>query len=195
MRDDTRGKHPGSLAATTIVSFANQVGYVQGAGELEAAASIQRLAVSCLDRASLAQARPKFPVAAERELRTLAQALDALMSGQIMTAIRASTAAFFSFCSNARYSKPHTATEMDFRLCEFVQHACDIPADALSLMLYVGSSKAVSDYYGHGAKMNCRYELIPCRSFFLLAMVGAALEENANRNVALDRFSRSLENQ
>ena len=61
MRDDTRVRQvartiPGSLAASTIVSFARQVGYAQGAGELEAAANIQRLPVSHLDRALLAQA-------------------------------------------------------------------------------------------------------------------------------------------
>ena len=50
-------------------------------------ANIQRSAVSYLDRALLAQAEPKFPVATERELGTLAEALDALMSGQIMAAI------------------------------------------------------------------------------------------------------------
>ena len=69
------------------MSFACQVSNVQGAGELEAAANIQRLAVSYLNRASQAQAGPKFPVAAERELRTLAEALGALMSRQIMTAM------------------------------------------------------------------------------------------------------------
>ena len=89
MRDDMRvrqvaRKHPGSLAASTIVSFARQVGYAQGARELEA---IQRLAVSYFDRSLLAQVGPKFPVAAERELRILAEALDALMSGQVMTAM------------------------------------------------------------------------------------------------------------
>ena len=92
MRDDTRvrqvaRKHPGSLAASTIVSFARQVGQAQGAGELEAAANIQRPAVSYLDRALLAQDGPKFPVAAERELRTLAEALDALMGGRILAAM------------------------------------------------------------------------------------------------------------
>ena len=77
----------GSLTASTIVSIARQVGNAQGAGELEAAANIQRLAVSYLDRASLAQAGPKFPVAAEKELRTLAEASDVLMSGQMMAAM------------------------------------------------------------------------------------------------------------
>ena len=43
--------------------------------------------VSYFDRALLSQVVPLFPVAAERELRTLAEALDALMSGQIMTAM------------------------------------------------------------------------------------------------------------
>ena len=91
MRDDTQvrqvaRKHPGSLAST-IVSFARQVGHAQGAGELEATANIQRLAVSYLDRALLAQARPKFPVSAESKLTTLAEALEALMSGQLMTAM------------------------------------------------------------------------------------------------------------
>ena len=57
--DDTRGrqvarKHPGSLAASTTVSFARQVGYTQPTGELEAAAKEQRPAVSYLDRALLA---------------------------------------------------------------------------------------------------------------------------------------------
>ena len=64
MRDDTRvrqmaRKHPGSLAASTIVSF-------DRAGELEAAANIQRLAVSYLDHAFLPHAGPKFPVTTER---------------------------------------------------------------------------------------------------------------------------------
>ena len=56
MRDDTRvrqvaRKRPGSPAASSNVSFARQVRNAQGAGELEAAAKIQRLAVSFLDRA------------------------------------------------------------------------------------------------------------------------------------------------
>ena len=69
------------------MSLARQVGHAQGFGELEAAANIQRQAVSYLDRALLAHAGAKLPVAAERELRTLAEALDALMSGQIMAAM------------------------------------------------------------------------------------------------------------
>ena len=78
---------PGSLAASTIVSFARQIGYAQATRELEAAANVRRLAVSYIDRALLSQAGPRFPVPAERELRTLAEALDALMSRQIMTAM------------------------------------------------------------------------------------------------------------
>ena len=90
--DDTRGhqvarKHPGSLAASTIVSFARQIGYAQTTGELEAGANVRRLVVSYFDRALLAQVGPRFPVLAERERRTLAEVLDALMSGQIMTAM------------------------------------------------------------------------------------------------------------
>ena len=80
-------KHPGSLAASTIVSFARQVGHAQATGELEAAANVQRPAVSYLDRALLAQAGPRFPVPVEREPRTLAETLDALLSGQTMTAM------------------------------------------------------------------------------------------------------------
>ena len=91
MRDDTRVRQvarmlPGSLAASTIVSFARQVGYTQAKRELEAAAKVRRPAVSYLDRALLAQAGPRSPVPAERELRTLAETSDALLSGQIMTA-------------------------------------------------------------------------------------------------------------
>ena len=90
MRDDTRvrqvaRKHAGSLEASTTVSFARQIRHAQATGELEAAASVRRLAVSYLNRALLDQAGPRFP--AERELRTLAEAFDALMSGQIMTAM------------------------------------------------------------------------------------------------------------
>ena len=61
---------------------------------------------------------------------------------------RASTAAFFNFCSIAGYPKPHTATEMDLRLCEFVEHAWEegdsrnIPADArLGLMHFIDASR------------------------------------------------------
>ena len=87
MSHDTRVRHVArKLEASTIVSFAFQVGYPQATGELEAAANVQRLAVSYLDRALLAQAGPRFPVPTERELRTLAETLDALLSGQIMTA-------------------------------------------------------------------------------------------------------------
>ena len=47
-----------------------------------------------------------------------------------------------SLVSQRRFSKPHTATEMDLRLCEFVQHAWEegdsrnIPADARSSLLH-----------------------------------------------------------
>ena len=43
-----------------------QVGYAQDSGELEAGVNIQRLAVSFLDRALLAQAGPKFPLSARK---------------------------------------------------------------------------------------------------------------------------------
>ena len=75
VRNEGRYAGPTGGKRSTIVSFARQVGYAQGAEELEAAANIQRLAVSYIDRALLAQAGPKFPVSADRVLRTLADRL------------------------------------------------------------------------------------------------------------------------
>ena len=78
MRDDARvrqvaRKHPGSLAASAIVSFARQIGYAQATGELEASANVRHLAVSYLNRALLAQAGPRFGARRSRQLRTLAR--------------------------------------------------------------------------------------------------------------------------
>ena len=110
---------------------------------------------------------------------------DRLIAPHTLVKYRASTAAFFSFCSNAGYPKPHTATEMDLRFCEFVQHAweeCDsrnILADARSGLVHFISSRQL-----HGSQRLpqawCKNEL-PMRADpfpinFLLAMVGAALE-------------------
>ena len=102
-----------------------------------------------------------------------------LIEPQTLARYRASAAAFFNFCSNAGYSKPHTAPEMDLRICEFVEHSWEegdsrnMPADARSglrhfLLLCVGNSLAVGDFYGHGAQMSCRCEPAPCRSIFCL---------------------------
>ena len=60
------------------MSSARQVGYAQSTGEFEVAANIQCLAVSYLDRVA---------GAGQTALRTLADALDARMSLQLMTAV------------------------------------------------------------------------------------------------------------
>ena len=118
-------------------------------------------------RGALGKARSK------RLRATIGLFRDRLIAPQTLAKKQASTAAFFSFCSIAGYFKPHTATEMDLRLCEFVGGSRNIPADAPSGLIHFinalrGSSMAVSDYYWHGAKMSCQCELIPCRSIFCL---------------------------
>ena len=96
---------------------------------------------------------------------------------------RASTAALFNFCCIAGYSKPHTATEMDLRHCEFIEHAWDegdsrnIRADArLGLMHFI---KAVCGQL-HGSQRLLRARSkneLPERADLLpiIAIVGAAL--------------------
>ena len=109
------------------------------------------------------------------------------MAPRTLVKCRASTAAFFSFCSNAGCSKPHTATEMDLRLCEFVQHSWEegdsrnIPADARSgLMHFIDAPRGQL----HGSQRLLRAwgkNELPMRADplpinLLLAMVGVALE-------------------
>ena len=78
---ESNEQHPGTLAAICY-HHVRTPGLVRPAATGELAATAP--AVSDLDRALLAQAGPRFPVPAERELRTLAEASDALMSGQIL---------------------------------------------------------------------------------------------------------------
>ena len=87
-------------------------------------------------RGALGKARRK------RLRTTIGLVRDRLIAPRTLVKYRASTAAFFGFCSNAGHSKPHTATEMDLRLCEFVQHTWEegdsrnIPADARSGLIH-----------------------------------------------------------
>ncbi len=62
-------------AGLTSGKEARWVGHAQATGELEAAANVQRLAVSCLDRALLAQAGPGFPVPAEHRAENFGRSL------------------------------------------------------------------------------------------------------------------------
>ena len=109
---------------------------------------------------------------------------DRLIAPQNLARYRASTVAFFNFGSIAGYSKPDTTTEMDLRLCEFVERAweeCDsrnIPADArLGLMHFIDALR------GHlpgsqrlllaRSKNELPEQADPLPIIFLLAMVGA----------------------
>ena len=81
-------------------------------------------------------------VCKKRLRATIGLLRDRLIAPRTLTKHRTSTAGFFNFCSMAGYPKTHTATEMDLRLCEFVQHAweegdsCDTPADARSDLMH-----------------------------------------------------------
>ena len=78
----------------------------------------------------------------KRQRATIGLLRDRLIAPRTLVKYRASTAAFCGFCSNAGYPKPHTATEMDLRLCEFGQHAWEegdsrnIPAEARSGLMH-----------------------------------------------------------
>ena len=93
--------------------------------------------------------------------------------------------------SNAGYSKPHTATEMDIRLCEFVQHSWEegdsrnIPTDArYGLIHFIDAPRG---------QLHASQRLLRAWSKNELPMRADPLP--INRNAAFDRFSRSLENQ
>ena len=60
----------------------------------------------------------------------------------------------------------------------------------------MGSFMAVSDFYGHGAKMSCRCELILCRSMFCLPW-SALRSKHKKKRIAMSLFIgfHTIENQ
>ena len=153
-------------------------------------------------RGALGKARRK------RLRATIGLLRDSLIARWTFVKYRASTSAFYSLCSNAGCSKPHTASEVDLRHCEFVQHAWEegdsrsIPADARSgLMHFIDALRGQL----HGSQRLQRAwskNELPVRADPFLADQSFACHGRrcargkiANRNVALGRFSRSLENQ
>ena len=86
-RDDTKVRriarsHPGALMQSTVVMMLRQIGDRLRGDETEAAMNTRGLAVAYLNRALLAREGDKITLRCEREMRTLAEALDALAEGR-----------------------------------------------------------------------------------------------------------------
>ena len=76
-------KRPGALPESMLVTILRQVGDHHGGDEAEAAMSTRSLVSSHLTRVVVPQPRPRVSLRAERELKTLASALDGLARGRV----------------------------------------------------------------------------------------------------------------
>jgi hypothetical protein len=81
----TAARRPGALLESMLVAMLRQVGDHHGPGETAAAAGARSLANSYLTRVLVPQTSggTRLPLRSERELRTLAGALDCLMAGRL----------------------------------------------------------------------------------------------------------------
>ena len=195
----TKGRSASRRLAPLVMKF----------NSLVVAASFNPLLVYCRTDLNPAEESSRHGQKARRKrLRaTIGLLRDRLLAPRTLVKYRASAAAFFSFCSDAGYSKPHTATDMDLRFIKFVQDSWEegdsrkIPEDARpGLMHFID---------GLRGQLHCSQRLLrawsknelPMRddplpiNFFACHGRRCARSTNiANRNVASDRFSRSLDN-
>ena len=76
-------ERPGALLESALVLMVRQTGSATGGVDLASAAATSGLSVGYLTRAFLPQMGQRFPLRAERELRTLAEAIDLLLAGRL----------------------------------------------------------------------------------------------------------------
>ena len=80
-------RRPGALALSTLQMMLRQLGDNHAEDEASAAVGARGLATAYLTRVLGPQSTPTLPLRAERELRTLAEAVDSLMTGKVQVAL------------------------------------------------------------------------------------------------------------
>ena len=140
--------------------------------------------------------------ARKKRLRaTIGLLRDRLVAPRTLARHRASTAAFFNFCSMAGYPKPHLPKWISAFVNSSSTHGKKV-IPATSLQMRARASNALRGHLSGSqrllrawSKNELPERADPLQIIFLLAMVGAALTAQKLRvAVTFDRFPRSLEN-